>query len=66
MPLELHLLRPLWLLALLPLGLLLWHWHRHQGRGGHWQDICDPRLLPWLLIRGGGREIGRASCRERV
>ncbi len=56
MPFELQLLRPLWLLALLPLGLLLWYWRRHQGQGGHWQDICDPRLLPWLLIRGGGRE----------
>jgi len=52
MPPELHLLRPLWLLALLPLAGLLWLWWRQRGSGGDWQRICDPALLPHLLIRG--------------
>jgi len=52
MPAELHLLRPLWLLTLLPFAGLLWLWWRRRGSGGDWQRICDPALLPHLLIRG--------------
>lgn len=46
---QLHFLRPLWLLALiplLPLILLLW---RQQKNAGQWQDLIAPHLLPFLL-----------------
>jgi Ca-activated chloride channel family protein len=52
---ELHFARPLWLLAL-PLGpLLAWaFWYRlHSGH--HWQGVCDPELLPHLLVAPGVR-----------
>ena len=47
---HLHFLRPYWLLTLLPLAWLVWrYWHRQQG-GGAWQSVCDPHLLPHLLV----------------
>ncbi len=52
---QLHFLRPLWFLMLLPLAWLLWrHWHR-QRQGGAWQSVCDAHLLPHLLIDAGQR-----------
>lgn len=52
-----HWLRPAWLLALLPLGWLLWRlWHR-EARSGRWQQLLPPAFQPWLLkgqrARGG-------------
>ncbi len=56
---QLHFLRPLWLLMLLPLAWLLWrHWHRQQ-QGGAWQSVCDAHLLPHLLI-GASTRAARA------
>jgi len=55
---EFHFLRPLWLYALPALfGLLYWFWHR-QLHSRSWQAICDPELLPHLLI---GRSQRRAD-----
>jgi Ca-activated chloride channel family protein len=52
---HLHFLRPLWLLTLLPLAWILWrYWHRQQ-RGGAWQSVCDPHLLPHLLVGTNAR-----------
>ena len=52
-----HFLRPAWL-AMLPLLLLLlvWLWRR-QLRSRSWQAVCDPELLPHLLL---GRSQHRA------
>ncbi len=46
---DFHWLRPLWLL-LIPLSVLLviGLWRQHQRRG-NWQQIIDPKLLPYLL-----------------
>lgn len=53
---EFHFLRPLWFLALIPLGLLLWlFWHRHIHSRG-WRGVCDPRLLPFLLVGASARQ----------
>lgn len=47
---EFHFLRPLWLLALLPMaGILLWLW-RNTSMKNLWAKVCDPHLLPHLLI----------------
>ncbi len=51
---ELHLLRPYWLLALLPLALVLWRMWRSESESQSWRAVCDPRLLHYLLI-GGAR-----------
>lgn len=56
------LLRPLWLLALLPLlalALLLWH----RRAAGAWADVLDPALLPALrrlgLLTDGRHDLAR-------
>jgi Ca-activated chloride channel family protein len=47
---DFHFLRPLWLLAL-PLGpLLSWSLWRRLHAGVQWRDVCDPHLLPHLLV----------------
>jgi Ca-activated chloride channel family protein len=47
---DFHFLRPLWLIAL-PLGpLLAWTLWRRLHEGVQWRDVCDPHLLPHLLV----------------
>ncbi|HSD37996.1 MAG TPA: VWA domain-containing protein [Rhodocyclaceae bacterium] len=45
-----HFLRPLWLLALLPLAALLWQIGRQRLVSRSWQSVVDARLLSHLLI----------------
>ncbi len=45
-------LRPLWLLALLPLPPVIWLLSRRLAGAGRWQDIIDPHLLRVLLQTG--------------
>lgn len=53
-----HFLRPEWFIALLPLFLLLYWLVRQQLRSRSWQAVCDPELLPHLLL---GRSVRRAN-----
>ena len=53
-----HFLRPLWFLALPPLLLLIIWLVRRQLRSRSWQAVCDPELLPHLLL---GRSVRRAN-----
>ncbi len=53
-----HFLRPQWFLALLPLLLVLFWLARRQLRSRSWQAVCDPELLPHLLL---GRSVRRAN-----
>ena len=47
---DFHFLRPLWLLGL-PLGpLLAWSLWRRLQVGVQWREVCDPHLLPHLLV----------------
>ena len=46
---ELHLLRPGWLLALLPLLLLVWRLAKPALAYSNWSRVCDPHLLPHIL-----------------
>lgn len=50
-----HFIRPLWLLALLPLAWILWRYWRQRQQNSNWQSVCDPHLLPHLLIDGQGQ-----------
>ena len=44
---ELHFLRPLWLLALVPIAALLIQLYRKRMRAGAWETVCDPALVPF-------------------
>ncbi|MBV0892113.1 VWA domain-containing protein [Paracoccus sp. Z118] len=55
------LLRPLWLLALLPLAALFL-WLRRRGAAGGWEALVEPSMLKalrglGLLVEGGGRRM---------
>ncbi len=51
---ELHFLRPLWLLSLLPLAALLIQLYRTRLRAGAWEKVCDPELVPFVIQPGKG------------
>ncbi|MDH5310811.1 MAG: VWA domain-containing protein [Gammaproteobacteria bacterium] len=57
MPPEFHWLRPEWLWALVPVGLMVFALTRRQLAPGNWQRIVAPELAPYVLsrraIRGG-------------
>ncbi len=50
---QFHLLRPYWLLALVPLAALVWQILKSKYAGGSWQTVVDPELLPHLLVSQG-------------
>jgi Ca-activated chloride channel family protein len=55
MPAEFHWIRPAWLLAIpvvVAVAVLL---ARRQLGAGHWRDIIDPALMPYVLSRTPGR-----------
>ncbi len=55
MPFEFHFLRPLWLLALVPLALMLWRLLRADVDGNVWRGLVDSHLLPRLLSDDGDK-----------
>ncbi|WP_200243195.1 VWA domain-containing protein [Lamprobacter modestohalophilus] len=52
---EFHFIEPFWLLALIPLGLLLWLAWRADAGASAWQRVIDARLLAVLKVGAGGR-----------
>ncbi len=55
-----HFLYPWWLLLLPPLALLLWQLRRYRGApGGEWNRVVDPRLQPYVIIRGEAAQKDR-------
>lgn len=54
---QFHFMRPLWLLALVPAGLLWWALQRQADAGRAWRGIIDPHLLEFLW--GGERQRKR-------
>ena len=55
---QFHFLEPAWLLALLPLALLLWLTARRQAGDTPWRRIIDARLQP-LLMNGDNTNRSR-------
>ncbi len=47
---DFHFLRPAWVLVLPPLLGLLWLLWRRRLLSRSWQEVCDPVLLPHLLL----------------
>lgn len=52
---DLHLLRPWWLLGLVPILALCLLWARRRARGSRWDVAIAPELLAVLLDRASGR-----------
>jgi len=48
---QFHFIRPLWLLACLPIVWLAWRLLRDVGQGNRWRGVVDPALLEHLLDR---------------
>lgn len=46
---ELHLIRPFWLLAFIPLAVMAFFAFRKQTHATAWHDVCDSHLLPYLI-----------------
>lgn len=46
---EIHLIRPWWLLACIPLAWLVWQALRQLSTKNAWNDVCDSHLLPFLI-----------------
>ncbi len=55
MPAEFHFIRPYFLLALIPLLIIIWLLLRHRLAGGNWTAVCDPQLLPHILVGAAGK-----------
>ena len=52
---QFHFLRPLWLLALIPLIMFSWLLLRRSLFSRNWQSVIDPQLLPHVLIGTAGK-----------
>ena len=50
-----HLLRPAWLLALIPIAALAWYWIKRTQSGSGWESAVDDDLLNVLLDSGPKR-----------
>lgn len=48
---QFHLLRPAWLLALLPIVALIWLVLRNRKHSQNWRTVCDRQLLPFVLTQ---------------
>ena len=52
---QFHFLRPLWLLALIPAGWLLWRLGKAASGQAQWRTFCDDHLLPQLWLEPPGK-----------
>ena len=55
---QFHLLRPWWLLLLIPLAGALWLLFKNRYDSGSWRAVIDARLLPFVLSAGGQNTRG--------
>ena len=53
---DFHFIRPLWLLALIPLGVLLWLMARRKVGACSWETVVDTNLLPYVLMSKTGQD----------
>lgn len=56
----LHFLRPAWFLLLAPLAVLAWYLVRHRAGSRGWESVCDPALLPHVLVATSAARERRA------
>ena len=53
---EFHFIRPYWFLALIPVGLIIWKLAKRHLVNKQWESVCDPELLPYILIGQSGKK----------
>tara|TARA_R110002072_G_scaffold74374_5_gene176311 strand:- start:10361 stop:12172 length:1812 start_codon:yes stop_codon:yes gene_type:complete len=59
---EFHFIRPYWFIALIPLVILLWMLAKRHLINKHWESVCDPALLPYILVgRTGAKKYTNIS-----
>ncbi len=44
-----HFIRPYWFLAAIPVAFVLWKLAKQHLTNKHWESVCDPELLPYIL-----------------
>jgi Ca-activated chloride channel homolog len=54
---EFHFIRPIWLFAIIPFLVMLWLLLRRQLNSGNWAKVCDPQLLPHILVGKEGKRL---------
>ena len=47
---EFHFIRPYWFIALIPVILLVWMLAKRHLINKHWESVCDPALLTYILV----------------
>ena len=55
MPAEFHFIRPYFLLALIPLSIIVWLLFKRRLAASDWLAVCDAKLLPHILIGSPGK-----------
>ena len=60
---NLHLLRPWWLLAIIPAALLIWFYTHKHSQSRNWASVIDKRLLPHVLQGNSGAHGKRRHWR---
>lgn len=59
---EFHFIRPYWFIALIPLIILVWTLAKRHLVNKHWESVCDPALLPYILVgRTGAKKYTNIS-----
>jgi Ca-activated chloride channel homolog len=59
---EFHFIRPYWFIALIPLIILVWMLAKRHLVNKHWESVCDPALLPYILVgRTGAKKYTNIS-----
>jgi Ca-activated chloride channel homolog len=51
---DFHFLRPYWLVAIIPVAFLIWKLAKQHLINKHWESVCDPELLPYILVGESG------------
>ena len=51
---EFHFIRPYWFLAAIPVVYVLWKLAKRHLTNKHWESVCDPELLPYILVGQSG------------
>lgn len=51
---DFHFIRPYWFTAAIPVVFVLWKLARQHFVNKHWESVCDPELLPYILVGKSG------------
>ncbi|MGB1799804.1 MAG: VWA domain-containing protein [Gammaproteobacteria bacterium] len=53
---DFHFIRPYWFFAAIPVVYVLWKLAKQHLVNKHWESVCDPELLPYILVGKSGRK----------